>query len=116
MAALGLSTYRWNNNAKSLLLLAAFPFLLLLLLGGIFFLFALAGANAAGRIDPYTFRSFGLAVSPGANTPWNFALEAIIAYWPIVLGIAVVWVLIGYGFNDVMIHAATGARPVTREE
>ena len=40
-AALGLSTYRWNNNIKSILLLLAFPVLLLMLLGSIFFVFGL---------------------------------------------------------------------------
>ena len=38
-AALGLSTYRWNNNLKSVLLLAAFPFLLLFLLGALFYIY-----------------------------------------------------------------------------
>ena len=38
------------------------------------------------------------------------------AWWPIVVGIAAVWVMIGYLFNDTIIHMATGAKPVTREE
>ena len=29
---------------------------------------------------------------------------------------AAVWVLVGYFFNDTLIHAATGARPVTRAD
>ncbi len=32
------------------------------------------------------------------------------------MGIATIWVLIGYFFNDAMIHAATGAKAVTRQE
>ena len=60
-AVLGLSTYRWNNNIKSVLLLLAFPFLLLGLLGGIFLVFGLIYAHqpdADGIISPYFFQSF----------------------------------------------------------
>jgi heat shock protein HtpX len=118
-ATLGLSTYRWNNNIKSVLLLLAFPFLLLALLGGIFCVFGLVYANqpgADGVISPYLFQSFHLAPVNGAYAPYDFAEAAMIQYWPIVTGIAVIWVLIGYFFNDALIHAATGAKPVTRAE
>jgi heat shock protein HtpX len=118
-ATLGLSTYRWNNNIKSFLLLAAFPFLLLALLGGIFgvmgWLYAQQpGAN--GLVSPYLFQNFGLHAVQGTSTPLAFAEAAVIQYWPIVLGVAVVWVLIGYVFNDQIIHMATGAQAVTRQE
>jgi heat shock protein HtpX len=116
---LGLSTYRWNNNIKSMLLLAAFPFLLLGLLGGIFFIMGLVYANqpgASGIISPYMFQSFHLASVSGTYRPLDFAEAAIVQYWPIVTGIAVIWVLVGYFFNDAMIHAATGAKPVTRAD
>ena len=52
----------------------------------------------------------------GTGSAADLALSAIYAYWPIVIGIATVWVLIGYFFNDAIIHSATGAQPVTREE
>ncbi|HUY67836.1 MAG TPA: M48 family metallopeptidase [Alphaproteobacteria bacterium] len=118
-ATLGLSTYRWNNNLKSILLLGLFPFLLLALLGGIFFAFGWVYGQqpgAYGAINPYMFQSFGLPVPAGAQGPLGFAEAAIIQYWPIVLGIATVWVLIGYAFNDQIIHMATGAKPVTRQD
>jgi heat shock protein HtpX len=115
-AALGLTTYRWNNNIKSFLLLAAFPFLLLLLLGLIFFFIGLLQSGPSGRIDPYAYQSFGLAMPLAGGTPLDLARAAIWGYWPIVLGVAAIWLLIGYFFNDGMIHAATGAQPVTREE
>jgi heat shock protein HtpX len=94
MAALGLTTYRLNNNIKSMALLVAFPFLLLALLGGIVFFFALF---------------------MGIGDPFEFAEYALYRWWPIVLGVAAVWTLIGYFFNDAIIHRATGAKPVTRE-
>ena len=71
-AVLGLSSYRWNNNIKSVLLLAAFPFLLMALAGGIFYVM---GAMVEGQYQPGTplgpeiFNSFGLqAPSPGRRS------------------------------------------------
>ena len=113
--ALGLTTYRWNNNIKSVLLLMAFPFLLLLLLGGIFFVFGFIYANEPGTNMGLIFQNFNLRSLNGTYSPLDLAEAAVFQYWPIVTGIAVVWVLIGYVFNDSIIHAATGAKAVTRE-
>jgi len=114
-AALGLSTYRWNNNIKSMVLLAVFPVLLLALTAGVFYLIGWGNMGPQGVIDPRFVRSFGEA---GVNirTPFDFARFAVVEYWPIVLGAAAIWVLLGYLFNDAMIHAATGAKPVSRSE
>ena len=111
---LGLSSYRWNNNIKSILLLLAFPLLLLALLGGIFFVFGLfsIGPAGGGFYDP--FDTFGLQPVLGTGSAADLALSATYAWWPIVFGIAAVWVLIGYVFNDAIIHMATGAKPVER--
>jgi heat shock protein HtpX len=116
-ATLGLSSYRWNNNFKSIVLLAAFPVLLLALLGGIFFLFGLfaGGGGQEGYYAQNLFQSFDLTPVLGTFGPSDFALSAMVAYWPIVFGVAAVWILIGYFFNDAIIHMATGAVPVTRE-
>ena len=114
-SSLGLTTYKQNNNIKSILLLSAFPLLLLALLGVIFFLFGLVGANQ----DPYaptSFQVLGLQPVLGTGSALDLALAAMFAYWPIVFGVAAIWVLIGYFFNDAIIHMATGAQPVTREE
>src|ERR1041385_5091335 len=110
MAALGLTSYRLNNNLKSTALLVLFPLLLLTLLGVIFFLF-----GAIGR-SPDLFDMFGLTPVLGTGSPADLAFSAIYAWWPIVLGIAAIWVLIGYFFNDWIIHRATGARAVVRAE
>ncbi len=115
MPAIGLSTYRWNNNLKSLLLLAAFPFLLLLLLAILAYGFGWVLADPRGLIDPRTFAAYGLSPT-GTLTAGDFARAAIAAWWPWVVGGAAIWVGIGYLFNDAMIHAATGGVPVTREQ
>src|SRR5581483_10650229 len=94
MAALGLTTYRLNNNLKSTALLFAFPVLLLALLGVVFFALGLVGGRDV------SMGVFGLSPVLGTGSPLDLALSAIVAWWPIVLGIAAVWVTIGYFFND----------------
>jgi heat shock protein HtpX len=118
VAALGLTAWRSSNNTKSILLLAAFPALLLLLLGIIFLIFGeLMGGGRYGYEEGYgPWQQFGLHSVLGTGTPLDFAVTAVATYWPIVLGIATVWVLIGYVFNDAIIHMATGAKAVTRTE
>src|ERR1700722_11012570 len=103
MPTLGLSTYRWNNNIKSVLLLLAFPFLLLGLLGGIFFVFGLIYAHQTGMDQATLFQSMNLPSPDGTFTPLSFAKAAMLQYWPIVTGIAVIWLIIGYVFNDAII-------------
>jgi len=130
-AVLGLSTYRWNNNIKSVLLLLAFPFLLLALIGGIFYAFGWFYIDPKYHaMNPDLFRSFGLdpalCQSPAYREvatknfavcrPKDFAAAVLYAWWPIIIGVAAAWVLIGYFFNDSIIHMATGARPVTRRD
>jgi heat shock protein HtpX len=110
VALLGLTTYRQDNNIKSTVLLLAFPFLLLALMGGIFFF----GGMFAGPRE--MFYTLDLDPVLGTGSAADLALSAVYAYWPIVLGIAAVWVLIGYFFNDAIIHSATGAVAVTRQE
>jgi heat shock protein HtpX len=110
VALLGLTTYRQNNNIKSMVLLALFPVLLLSLLGFIFFF---VGEFSNTR---YAFYNFDLEPVLGTGDPLDLAVSAIYAYWPIVIGIAAVWVLIGYFFNDAIIHSATGAEQVTRDQ
>lgn len=113
-ATLGLTSYRWNNNAKSILLLAAFPALLLGLVGVIFFAF---GLLMGGGDEPLgVFQQFGIEPILGTGSAADLALSAMAAYWPTVFGVAAVWLLIGYFFNGAIIHMATGAKPVTREE
>ena len=115
MAAIGLSTYRWNNNIKSMLLVAAFPFLLLLLLAILAVLLGWSLADERGIISPVNFEQFGLSRA-GNLTPVDFALAMIAAWWPYVFAGAAIWVGVGYLFNDVLIRAATGAQPVTRDQ
>jgi heat shock protein HtpX len=116
-SVLGLSTYRWNNNIKSIILLALFPALLLGLLGGIFYAFGFVYADPASHeVSPLLFNTFHLTPVTGGNHPQDLALAALYAWWPPVIGVAAVWTLIGYLFNDSIIHLATGAKAVERRD
>src|SRR6185312_4634519 len=95
MSQLGLTTYRLNNNLKSTALLVAFPFLLLLLVGAI---------------------TVAFAATQGYGDPAGFALDILIETWPVVVGIATIWMLVGYFFNGAIIRHATGAVSLTRQQ
>jgi len=112
--AIGLYSYRWNNNIKSALLLTAFPLLLLLLLGGFFTIAGYIYAQPDGLVSPSVAARLGLV--PQAMTPWQLAKEGVTFYWPAAFGIAVVWTMVGYFFNGAMIRAATGAKPIERRD
>ena len=98
--AYGLQTHIWNNNSKSVLLMAGFPVLLLLLLYALFLFFAgLSGASVGP--DPVA----GYFI---------WASEALAQAWPFAIAGAILWFGIAYAFYQNMIDAATGARAVER--
>jgi heat shock protein HtpX len=102
MAAYGLQTHIWNNNGKSVLLMAGFPLLLILLTYGLFLLFAgLSGATVPG-IDP-------------ALGPFVWAADALARAWPYALVAAGLWFAVAYAFYQNIIDAATGAHKVERK-
>jgi heat shock protein HtpX len=114
----GLTTTIANNNLKSGLLLAAFPALLLTLLAAmVWALGFMAQPPGGGPIDPTLFQSLQLSLpDDGALTPAALTASAVRSWWPWVLGVAAVWLVIGYLFNSVMIRAATGAKPLQRRD
>jgi heat shock protein HtpX len=97
MQALGLQTYIWNNNLRSLLLLVGFPFLLIGLIC------ALELAAAIAGLLPPSDEGFSL-------------LGLMAASAPLALAVAGVWFVIAYLFNQVIIDVATGARVVDRRD
>jgi len=107
MGAVGLRTHIWNNNLKSILLLAGFPFLLMLLA----FAAALVLTGMDGG-DTYSSGKdgFGLAADFGAAIDrWP-----MMALWSII--IAGIWFVIAWFGHQAMIDMATGARPVSRQD
>lgn len=103
MGAVGLQTHIWNNNFKSLLLLAGFPVLLGVLTYALFLLFA-------GVVG----------VDPGAGAPivdpFLWAAQALTRAWPFALIGAALWFAIAYVAHQAIIDAAMGARSVERTQ
>ncbi len=98
--AVGLRTHIWNNNLKSVALLAGFPVLLLLLLFAGVLLFM-----------GYTGDSTGLIGVDFAD-----AADRTLRYTPLAVIAAAIWFFIALFFHQQMIDASVGAKSVTREE
>lgn len=103
MGAVGLRTHIWNNNLKSILLLAGFPFLLMLL--------AFAASLLLVSMD---------GGSGSYKSGYADGLDAALANWPVTalwsLIIAGVWFVIAWFGHQAMIDMATGAHSVTRQD
>ena len=99
MGAYGLQSHIWNNNLKSVLLLAGFPLLLCVLIYGLILL----TAGISGQ-----FYSLPEAIIAS----WDMFLQS----WPLALIGAGLWFVIAGLFHQQMINAATGARGLTRRE
>lgn len=95
----GLQTHIWNNNLKSIGLLAIYPFVII---GMVWAIAAL----------------IGLTSSP--NTNWEnadaLASGVIAAYWPLILAVVVIWFLVSYFFHTKMIRKMAHSHPITRQE
>ncbi|MCC6598876.1 MAG: M48 family metallopeptidase [Alphaproteobacteria bacterium] len=100
--SIGLQTYIWNNNLKSLLLLGLYPFVIM----GLFWACAYVVAVMA----------MGNGGTMGAPQPQNMASAMVAAYWPMVLAVVVIWFIVAWFFNTKMVRALSHAHPVTRKE
>ena len=103
--AAGLRTHIWNNNLRSLILLAGFPVLLVL----IGFAITLVWMGMAG--DGYDAVKGDVT---GAAMAGAFGQLPVIGL--VSLGIAGIWFIIAWFFHQSMIDASTGARTVRRED
>ena len=92
MGAYGLQTHIWNNNWKTVLLMAGFPILLILLLYALFLLFA-------------GFSGISVGPDPVAG-PFIWAADALAGAWPFAVAGAIVWFGIAC-FLSGIIDAAT---------
>jgi heat shock protein HtpX len=101
MHAVGLRTYIWNNNIRSILLLAGFPVLLLTMV------YVMTLGMIAGRMLPTTGTAGG---------DMAYAASLMLGAAPLAIAVAAVWFAIAYFFNQSIIDMATGARKVERSE
>ncbi len=93
--AIGLSTYVWNNNWRSVLLLAGFPVLLALLAFGVAVIFA-AGSASLGEAFRAAWR----------NLPAFLGAAALVA---------ALWFAVAFTLHQRILDWVAGAHPVTRE-
>lgn len=111
LPATGVQTSIWNNNIKSVLLLAAYPFIL----GGVIFCAAWTYGYAM------RFGMTSMAMHPPSTQELvlesaQFATGFIVAFWPYLLAIVAVWFIVSYFTQGVMIRALSHGHPVTRTE
>jgi heat shock protein HtpX len=103
--AVGLQTFIWNNNLRSIFLLAGFPILLLVLW------FAVQLVLLGSGFERLPYSDYGVAVDP-----FSYAIQATIQSLPLAIGAALLWFVIAYFANQTIIDLATGASPVERKD
>ena len=104
MQAVGLQTFIWDNNRRSILLLAGFPLLLLVLMFAIQLVLLGSGFVHA----PSVFFDGG--------NPFLFAVGATFRSLPLAITVALIWFVIAYFANQTIIDLATGASPIERKD
>lgn len=97
----GLQSSIWNNNLKSLALLALYPIIL-----------------AATVFIAFT--AYGLALGSGAQNTLNpalgFAAGMTAQYWPMILTVVCIWFVVAYFFQGAMIRAMAKSHGVKRND
>lgn len=110
--AAGLQTSIWNNNLRSILLLAVYPFIIM----GMIWLIAYAVASGQGGFRMVRYDEPGATTWINVGNPEYVANNLLIAYWPAILGVIAVWFVISYFWNSSMVRMLCHAKPVTRNE
>ncbi len=104
----GLQSEIWNNNLKSILLLALYPVILAFV---VFAAVTAFGFFSGHALDYATY---------GATGNWNsavrFASAITMEYWPAILAVVVVWFLVAYFFQGAMVRMMSHSHPVTRKD
>ena len=108
MAAIGLQSEIWNNNLKSLFLLALYP----AILGFVVFAAVAAFGFYSGHAVGYTPQG----VATTLQSAIDFSLFITVQYWPAILTVVIVWFFISYMFQGAMIRAMAKSHPISRKE
>lgn len=98
----GLQTSIWNNNLRSLIMLAAYPFII----AGVCWL----------SLAAFGYFSFGHSVqaAPFAAS-LGYGWIIVRDYWPTIIGVVGLWFLIAYVFQGMIIRSLSRSHPVTRK-
>lgn len=111
-AAVGLRTHIWNNNLKSIALLAFYP---IILAGVAWAIFWVAGLSVSGAGRPGTFSHHADSLSPAYGAV-SFANHAVVEFWPMILSGVAIWFLIAWFFHSNMIRRLSHSHPVQRQD
>jgi len=117
-AGAGLNTHIWNNNLRSVFLLALYPLIIMAIVWGASYVIGLAQFGP-GETPLYeiTFHENGRDWGQsGTASATGFATNIVIAFWPAILTIVAVWFLIAFFFHTRMVRRLAHSHPVTREE
>lgn len=111
--AAGLQTSIWNNNLRSIMLLAVYPFLLAGIVWATTAAVMYVQFYQGGSYSPHTYQRVG---GTDPNIAVSFANNVLIEYWPIIAAAVAVWFMISYFFHSSMINALSHAQPVLRTQ
>ena len=104
----GLQTSIWNNNLKSVALLALYPVVLALVIVAVCAVYGFYSGAAL------SFTHSG--VMPTWAAAGHYSLFVTHKYWPILLTVVSVWFMIAYLFQGSMVRSLSRSHPVSRRE
>ena len=122
MAAIGLKTHIWNNNARSVLLLICYPFLVGLIVWSVTLLIGSVLASSYNQpicVDigsAYCQDQNSIAAKKAFTQGVNFSNEFITAWWPAIFAFVIMWFMIAYFLQSKMIRVLSHSHPITRED
>ena len=95
----GLQTHIWNNNLKSIGLLAVYPFVIM---GMVWMIGAIIGYLTIPNASLEKADAMAFAIISG--------------YWPLILSGVLIWFIVSYFFHTRMIRKMAHSHPVTRKD
>lgn len=109
----GLATYRWNNNLKSLLILAVYPFIVAACAWGV--LFVSASFFFGVPVDTQA-QTTGALFGKAGPLYAGFANTMVMQWWPAIFGGVGTWFGVAYLFQSSMVRGMAHSHPVTRKD
>lgn len=119
--AAGLQTHIWNNNLKSMAMLAGYPALVLLL---VWLCLGAMGVMLYGtaEVEQYNIsfagqgRDFSRELNTSTISALRFANGWFADIWLIVIGVVTAWFGVAYLFHTKMVRKLSHSHPVTRKQ
>lgn len=111
-ATSGLNTHIWNNNLKSLAVLAAYPFLIM----AIVWACAYVVAYSQGGFQMTESQTPEGTLWLNTGNPEYVANSILAEFWPLILGVIGVWFGVAWLLHTRMVRGLVQSHPVTRHE